>query len=194
MQNISLKQKSIKHIFGIILLALIFSSPTKIVSAEVYLSKEEALRLICGSDSPATYTPQKLTTEILANLEDERLKPLDEDNAHFFKCTAGKTAYALIDSQLGKHKPITYIMGISGSGEVTGVEIMVYREQMGSGVKAPSFLTQFEKKTSNDQLKITTDIKHVSGATISSISITKGVKRGLLLWQYFFGQHKILAQ
>jgi Na+-translocating ferredoxin:NAD+ oxidoreductase subunit G len=100
----------------------------------------------------------------------------------FVALTQGKVdGYAIIDEEKGLHEPITFATKLSPQGAVERVEIMVYREQRGDEVRDPRFRKQFEGRTSQDEMRIAHDIDAVSGATISSASLTVGVRRAIVL-------------
>jgi len=82
-----------------------------------------------------------------------------------------------IDQVLGKHEFITIAVGINHDGSVHGIEVLEYRETYGSQVRGPEWRKQFVGKTTASDLKIGSDIKNISGATLSSVHITAGVKR-----------------
>ena len=154
--------------------------------AEAYLSEKEALQLVLGV-CETQHEPQEILPPLIETLEKEGLEP-DSETAHFFKCEVdGDTRYALIDAQIGKHLPITYIVGISSKGTVTRVEMMVFRETIGWQAKDRAFMAQFEGKQSKDDLRIGRKVRHVSGSTISSRAISIGVQRALKLWNFFYG-------
>lgn len=182
-----------KHFSNKMLLAvaIFLSSPLK-VHCEVYLSKEEALSLVLGKDTEHLYVPKKLDAQIQQKLEDLGLA-LATEEAHFFVAKKGSavTGYALIDSEIGKHLPITYIVGISPEGKVSRVEMMIFREVRGWEARERQFMVQFENKGRSDNLKIGSALRNVSGATLSSIAISKGVKRALTLWEYYFGNNTV---
>ena len=158
-------------------------------TAEVYLSKEAALDLVLGKDCERTAEPRLLDAALKEELQERKLWGEEADTAYFFSCRkAGAiTGYAIIDNEIGKHLPITYIVGISPAGKVTQVEIMVFREVRGWEVREKKFTSQFESKQLTDPMRVGRDIGNMSGATLSSISIAKGVKRDLYLWQHFYG-------
>ena len=160
--------------------------------AEVYLTKDEALDLVLGSECEMKYERRKLDASLLEQLDELGLANEELTEANFFICSkdGAVSGYALIDSEVGKHLPITYIVGISPEGKVSRVEMMVFREKIGWEAKARSFMQQFEGKDPNDKLKLGSPIRHVTGATISSRSVTKGVNRALFLWNHFYGQTK----
>jgi hypothetical protein len=85
----------------------------------------------------------------------------------------------IIDRVVGKHEFITYAVAVSSAGAVKGVEIMDYRETFGSEVRRPEWRAQFSGKTSADKIKIGKDIRNISGATLSSVHVTNGVRRVL---------------
>lgn len=157
---------------------------------EVYLTKDEALEIILGKDCEIKYEKRTLDEATLSELKKIDAAPDRTGSAesHIFTCFRQGRAegYAFIDQQVGKHAPITFIVGISPSGTVTGAEIMVYREHYGSQVKGQEFLSQFEGKSVSDGLRIGKDVKHITGATLSSLAIAKGVRRELMLWKLFF--------
>ncbi len=90
--------------------------------------------------------------------------------------------YAIIDDQMGQHKPITFAVKLSPNGVVLREEVMVYRESHGDEICSRRFSKQFKGKTVSDALRPNKDIDTISGATISSRAITVGVKRALVLF------------
>ena len=84
----------------------------------------------------------------------------------------------VLDHVIGKHLYIDYAVAITG-GRVRRVDILQYRESYGDEVRSPSWLAQFVGKTSGSPLKIGGDIRNISGATLSSLHVTEGVKRML---------------
>jgi uncharacterized protein with FMN-binding domain len=82
----------------------------------------------------------------------------------------------VLDRVIGKHLYIDYAVSIEG-GRVRRVDILAYRESYGGEVRSPSWLSQFVGKTSASPLKVGSDIRNISGATLSSMHITEGVKR-----------------
>src|SRR4051812_18122787 len=100
----------------------------------------------------------------------------------FVATTHGKIdGYAVVDDEQGLHQPITFATRLSPRGMVERVEIMVYREPRGDEVRDPRFRKQFQGKTSQDPLRLNQDIDAVSGATVSSASLTVGVRRAAIL-------------
>jgi len=93
--------------------------------------------------------------------------------------------WVLADDVIGKHEFISYAVGVSAIGEVKGVEILSYRETHGGQIREAPWREQFVGKTLHDPFKLNKDIANISGATLSCRNVTDGVKRLLVLWQYF---------
>ena len=88
-----------------------------------------------------------------------------------------------VDEVIGRENLITYAIGIDADGALRNLEIMSYRESHGGEVRNPGWRAQFDHRDSLDQLRFRTDIKNISGATLSSEHVTQGVRWLLALWQ-----------
>lgn len=92
-------------------------------------------------------------------------------------------AWFLVDEVLGKHEFITYACAINAHGEVTGVEILSYRETYGGEIRRPEWRRQFTGKTAQSPLKLDEDVRNISGATLSCRHVTDGIKRLLATYE-----------
>jgi FMN-binding domain len=91
--------------------------------------------------------------------------------------------HVFVDEVIGRQSLITYALGIDTDGNIRDLEIMSYRESHGSEVRNPAWRAQFARRSSLDQLRFRTDIKNISGATLSSEHVTQGVRWLVALWQ-----------
>ncbi|MBI3991293.1 MAG: FMN-binding protein [Candidatus Omnitrophica bacterium] len=91
--------------------------------------------------------------------------------------------WAVVLEEMGKIKPITFLVGIGAEGKVIGVHVLEYRDMFGSEIKRRSFLRQFKGKSAKDPIKVGRNIDAVTGATISSQAATTAVKKSLELIQ-----------
>lgn len=112
-------------------------------------------------------------------------RPLPKPEYTFFVATSqGRTdGYALFDDQLGQHEPISFATFFDAQGQITGVEVVAYREPFGDGIRAERFRKQFVGRTAKSQFRSGTDIDTISGATISSRSMCVGVERAAALFE-----------
>lgn len=91
--------------------------------------------------------------------------------------SGGRLGTLFIDQVYGKHEFITYALALDASGTVKAVEIMDYKESYGDQVRLPRWRVQFTGKRSGQPLFIDKQIKNISGATLSCVHITDGVRR-----------------
>jgi hypothetical protein len=87
--------------------------------------------------------------------------------------------YAVIGEEIGKYRPITFMVGAGPELKVQGVEVLVYRESRGGEVRRERFLRQYRGKRAADPIRINRDILNVAGATLSVNAMNFGVKRVL---------------
>jgi Na+-translocating ferredoxin:NAD+ oxidoreductase RnfG subunit len=87
--------------------------------------------------------------------------------------------FAEVRNVKGKERPITYLVAVDSTGATRDIDVLVYREPQGGEVANEAWRRQFRGKTSSDPLQVGKDIKNISGATISSNSVTRGVRQAL---------------
>jgi len=154
----------------------------------VYLKPDEALKIIFKDSQEVVKEDHPVTAAIQEQAKRLLGYELTKSNYPFY---IGKTngridGYAVIDDEVGKVLPITFVTRINPDGKVAQVEIMVYRESHGGEVATKRFLNQFRQKALSDELRLNGNITNVTGATLSSQALVKGVKRALALWQIFY--------
>jgi len=91
--------------------------------------------------------------------------------------------HVFVDEVIGRQNLITYAVGIDEDGALRNLEIMAYRESHGGEIRNAAWREQFAHRRELDQLRFRTDIKNISGATLSSEHVTQGVRWLLALWQ-----------
>ncbi len=108
------------------------------------------------------------------------------EKVQFFRVVkAGKSAgVLLVDNVKGKSRPITYAVAFDQDGSILSLEILTYRESHGGEVQSETFRRQFVGRKHGDPIAIGSDIRNISGATISSRSVTRGAHALATLYQY----------
>jgi hypothetical protein len=91
--------------------------------------------------------------------------------------------HVFVDEVIGRQNLITYAVGIGADGSLRNLEILAYRESHGGEVRNPAWRAQFDHRSTLDELRFRTDIKNISGATLSSEHVTQGVRWLMALWQ-----------
>lgn len=156
--------------------------------AEVFLSEEQALTLMFPKSKQIRKELIRLTPQQKELIESRIGWKFPEES---FEVYVGETddrldGYAVIHNTIGKHKPMTYMVGVDATGRVTNVELMVFREARGSEIGRKRFNYQYEGKTVLDPVRVNRDIINISGATMSVRSMSAGVKRVLVLLDEFY--------
>ncbi|OGX42127.1 MAG: hypothetical protein A3G91_05750 [Omnitrophica WOR_2 bacterium RIFCSPLOWO2_12_FULL_50_9] len=91
--------------------------------------------------------------------------------------------YAFEDTAIGKWGPIHYLIGLDTNGAVSQIIILDHQEIRGRPISKPRFLRQYRGKTLTDPLQLHKDIDGITGATISSNSLTEGVRKILHIYK-----------
>lgn len=110
-----------------------------------------------------------------------RVDTLRVDSARVYRVSRGGAllGFALVRNVKGKDQPITYLVATDSTDALRDIDILVYREPYGGEVAYEPWRKQFRGKTSGAPLQVGKDIRNVSGATISSHAVTRGVRQAL---------------
>jgi hypothetical protein len=159
--------------------------PAPIVIAADFLSIDQAQK--------AVFPDADQFQEIFVAQNAEQLQALlsraGEQPAHgvirIWKATRNGTliGHFFVDEVIGRQNLITYAVGIDAGGVLRNLEIMAYRESHGGEVRNAAWREQFNGRKSLDQLHFRTDVKNISGATLSSEHLTEGVRWLMALWE-----------
>jgi FMN-binding domain len=166
-------------------LAAVTVLPVPVVVAADYLTVDAAQK--------AVYPDADAFTEVAVNPSPEQLQAIlsragaqpTHGRIRIWKATRGGVlvGYFFMDEVIGRQNLITYAIGIDPDGALRNLEILSYRESHGGEIRNPAWRAQFDHRNSLDQLRFRTDIKNISGATLSSEHVTAGVRWLVALWQ-----------
>lgn len=165
-----------------------FLTDQEMSMAEIYLKEEESLKIMFPKSERVRKDTIKLSPEKKSLIEERIGWKFPEES---FEVYIGETGshidgYALVQNTIGKHKPMTYMVGVDNKGLVSDVELLVFREARGSEVRQKRFNAQYEGKSVLDPVRINKDIINISGATMSVRSMSAGIKRTLVLVDEFY--------
>jgi len=148
--------------------------------AATYLTVEQAQQAIFpGQKLSQSFVT--LTSEQAREIERRSDAKVRHKEVQLWKASGG--GYFIVDEVVGKHEFITYAVGLNADGTVKQIEIMTYRESYGYEVRNADWRAQFVGKNVSAPLKLSQDIKNISGATLSCRHITDGVKRILATYE-----------
>jgi hypothetical protein len=148
--------------------------------ATVYMNVEQAQSVMFPGQKFTPAFRQLTPAQIGAIKKASGVAPLSKD-LRAWKAHDG--GWFILDRVVGKHEFITYAVALSPDGAVKRIEILEYRETYGGEVRNANWRQQFVGKRFGAPLKLGSDIKNISGATLSSRHITDGVRRILATWQ-----------
>jgi len=84
-----------------------------------------------------------------------------------------------IASEVGKFHPFEFLVGLDSTLRVRDIVVLNYRESRGGDVRRARFTRQFRGKSVESPVRLNRDILGISGATLSSIAVNRGVKKTL---------------
>lgn len=151
--------------------ALLATAPCQ---AEVYFSLEQLQQAMFPGETLAAQ-PLTLEKEQIAAIEKAAQVRVREPQLQAWKASGG--GWMLIDRVLGKHEFISYAVALTADGALRSIEIIEYRETYGGEVRNPNWRAQFVGKKPGATLEIDEDIQNISGATLSCVHVTEGVRR-----------------
>jgi Na+-translocating ferredoxin:NAD+ oxidoreductase RnfG subunit len=172
-------------LLGVVLIVGTSSLPAMAIR---YLTKEEALRVAIPKAQTMRAEQVELTPAQRQRVQNKVDHPIDTDTFifHVGKRNDHIDGYAYITDKKGRHRPITFVVGLKPDCSVREVAIMIYREPRGYEVKEKRFLRQYHNKTAQDPIEVRRDIKNISGATISAHSVSAGVREAVAICEEVF--------
>jgi len=162
-----------------------FSEEEKVLDIQVYLTKKQAFEIAFSSADKVDREKKWLTEEQKKSIGELCLQKIETNRMTFHVGKKGGVpiGYALIDHEIGKSFPITFMVVLNVDGTVRDVEIMVYREPRGWEVRYPSFMDQFTGKTADTDYRT---INSITGATLSVRALVKGVARATAAYKVLY--------
>ena len=161
----------------------------QVAKSNAVISLKDALKEMLQKEGAASL--KKLTV----NVDDEKAASLEEK--HHIDAGGSYTVYrgigdsgevigsTVIVNEEGKEGPLQVLISMRPDGQIYDVGFTVFGEDKGKSTLAWGYLKQFIDKSPDDPLTIGQDIDGVSGATWTSESISKAVKRAVVIYEAF---------
>lgn len=166
----------------LIALLALAAIPGRMAAQEQLLTREQALKEIFPEAARTDDAVRELSPALRTRVEHDLGRRIDEDEiavTRVFDAGGALRGYAVVSEEVGKYRPITFMVGANPDFTVRDVVVMIYRESRGGDVKRKRFLNQYRGKSVRDPIDVNRDIINISGATISVRSMNAGVKRVL---------------
>jgi hypothetical protein len=163
-------------------------SAQEIGAIQVYLTPAEgrARAFPAAVDHEPTVFP--VSVSLRAEVQARLGRPFAADSVAVYiaRASDGTTlGYTVVADEIGKYRPITFLVAATPDLLVASVAILVYRESRGGEVRRSRFLRQYRGKDADDPIRINRDIVNITGATMSVRALNVGVRRVLLLLESF---------
>lgn len=96
-----------------------------------------------------------------------------------YRAYAGDAAVgtALVVEEVGKHRAITFVVGLRPDLRVADVAVMAYREAYGGEIGQGRFLRQYREKEPAAPLRAGREITNIAGATLSVEAASRAVRK-----------------
>jgi len=91
--------------------------------------------------------------------------------------------FVVIVEEIGKHRPITFAVGVGADGRLQDIAVLAYREAYGGDVRERRFLKQYTGKALVDPLLPYRDIRNISGATLSVEATGRAARKAIAVLQ-----------
>ena len=162
----------------------------RIGSIQVYLTPDEARRQIFPEASAFDREVRLVPAAVKDHLKRKLGGLVSEDSLDVWLAYddgGSLLGYAATVEEIGKYRPITFMVGIDPRFRVVAAALLVYRESRGGEVRRSRFLRQYQGKSSRDPIRINRDIVNITGATLSVRALNFGVRKLVSLTELLYG-------
>ena len=87
--------------------------------------------------------------------------------------------FVIIVEEIGKHRPITFAVGVSADGTLHDAAVLAYREAYGGEVRDRRFLRQLPGHSLADPLLPQRDLVNITGATLSVAATGRAARKAI---------------
>jgi hypothetical protein len=157
----------------------------KVLDVQVYLTKKQAFKVAFPGADKVDREKKWPTDAQKVAIGEMCQQEIDVRRINFYVGKKGDSilGYALIDHQIGKSFPITFMTVLNVDGTVRDVEILIYREPRGWETRYPSFMDQFTGMKAESDFRT---VNSITGATLSVRALVKGVSRAAASYKVLY--------
>ena len=187
--EISLPRKNLLGSLVVFLLLMVF------FSGDVHSQKKSILNMALANAHPkaASFKKEsiylsKKERERLNQLADQRSKTVSLFKKRLFRrykaMNRGRLlGYSYLDTHIVRSLYETVLVSIDLKGKINRIEILSFKEPL-EYLAPKKWLRQYKGKTRSDDLIIQRDIAAITGASFTTRSLNRAVKRILILHEY----------
>jgi Na+-translocating ferredoxin:NAD+ oxidoreductase RnfG subunit len=157
-----------------------FVPTAQLAYATEYLSTEAAQR--AAFPNASAFEPVLVAAEVKAAIARDAGRFAVDPRVWRVLSGSDTVGWFIVDEVIGKVELITYAVALDPTGAVKSLDILAYRESHGDAIRLAAWRAQFDGKRASDPVKIDSDIRNISGATLSCRHVSEGVHRLLLMY------------
>lgn len=152
-------------------------------SAQVYLTKEEALKTYFPAASSIDRKTLFLTDRQIETIQSKARAKVESKVITYYVGRNGKSvdAYAFFETHIVRTMPETFVVVVNPDGTVRAVEILAFYEPE-DYLPPKRWLKLFQNKSSQSDLWLKRGVQNIVGATLSAQGITEGVRKVLTVF------------
>ncbi len=151
--------------------------------AQVYFTVKQLLSEQYKAASAVSFTRVNVDGALNAAVQSKLGRPLPKPEYVIYVAKHGSevVGYAVFDEERGEHENIDFATFFDPQGVIVRSEIVAYREAYGSEIRREAFRNQFLGRSAKSGFKVGQDIDAISGATLSSESMSRALQRAAVL-------------
>ena len=92
---------------------------------------------------------------------------------------AAVAGFVVIVEEIGKHRPITFAIGVNADGTLHDAAVLAYREAYGGEVRDRRFLRQLTGRSLGNPLLPYRDLVNIAGATLSVAATGRAARKAI---------------
>lgn len=145
---------------------------------QVFMTEKEALEAVFGPGVMVGRGMIHLTAAQQKEIQRTVGTPVGSSHEVFVGEKGGQvTGFAMVWEEIGKYKPITFLVAVDPSGKILDILILVYREPIGSDVSKAWWRKMLRGKGAGDPIKVGKDILKINGSTMSCDAVCLGARK-----------------
>ncbi len=149
-----------------------------LTAAQEYMTIDEALQVAFPeSEKREAYVPSLSQEQARLVLTTAHAKAKGKlDQVYIASSNGALDGIVFIDNAIGRTEYFTYACAVNARGQVKRIDVLTYREPVGSEIRGRSWLQRFNGKNATDKLTVKRDIPNINGASLSCKAMTERVR------------------
>jgi hypothetical protein len=170
-----------KHCIQILIFSICLST---LSSAQVYLTKEEALKQYFPAPSSVDRKTLFLTDKQIEKIQSQAKAKVESKIVTYYvgKKNNITQGYAFFETHIVRTMPEAFMVVVNPDGSVRAVELLAFYEPE-DYLPPKRWLKLFENKTSQSDLWLKRGVQNIVGATLSAQGITDGVRKIMTMFE-----------